>query len=484
MELVNYKLILLVRSLSPKEIEQFQKFISSPYFTKGRNYIPFLKEVIRLISESEDKNTGMKSPNPDTGKKFSDQTLRNRYSELYKLGEEFLVYNSLSKNRTKKEKILLKELIEKKLYIPFRIKYKEVLKHLSNDKFDNNKYRNISAISELNSRFLQEKNKIELVYSEFHKNSEIILCLNLINFFELGYEFAQQEFDGRKFAQNYILDFLKKINIEDTMKTFSKMNSIIYKITSMNYYLYRAFENEENEDYYFKSHKIFTELFAELKDSYKVKIFNYMINFSIRKQNKGIKKYQYELFKLYNEKLDQNLISDLKSNIYLFNFFRDYVHIGLSIKEYDWVENFISKYSNELPKEMREDETKLSYAKLDLAKRRFERSLSNLKNIKTTYYLLYIDSSMVKLCNYFELNKYEEAYLELDRLKHYLRNHKEIPKDHRYTYENFIKVYQKILKYQTNPERGEIGFLEKNVISLDMVSKRDWLIEKISELRN
>ena len=181
MELVNYKLILLVKSFSPKEIEQFEKFISSPFFTKGRNYIPYLKEVKRIISASKHKNTGIKSSDSDTGKKLSDQTLRNRYSELYKLGEEFLIYNSLSKNKTEKEKILLNELIEKKLYVPFSIKYREALKRLNNDKFDNNKYRNISVITELNSRFLLERNKIEKVYSEFYRYSEIILCFTIID---------------------------------------------------------------------------------------------------------------------------------------------------------------------------------------------------------------------------------------------------------------------------------------------------------------
>ncbi len=484
MELVNYKLILLVKSFSSKEIEQFQKFISSPYFTKGRNYIPFLKEVLKLITFSDDKKNSKKYPGAGAGKKLSGQTLRNRYSELYKLGEEFLIYNSLSGNRAEKEKILLNELINKKLYVPFSIRYREALNHLNNDKFDNEKFRIISLVSEINSRFLLEKNKIENVYREYHRNSEIILCLNLINMFEMGYEFAQQEFDNRKFEPNYILEFLRNIDIEDIMKAFSKKDSIIFKVTSMNYYLYRAFENEEKEDYYFKSHKIFSGLFGELKDSYKVKIFNCMINFSIRKQNRGIKKFKYELFSLYKEKLDQNLISDIKTNVYAFNYFRDYVHIGISIKEYEWVENFISKYSHELPGEMRDDETKLSYAKLDLAKRRFERSLSNLSDIKTTYYLLYADSSLIRLCNYYELKYFEEAFSEIDRLKHYLRNHKEIPIDYRHTTENFIKVYQKILKHQTEPESDWIGFIEKELISSEMIAKRDWLMEKTEELRN
>jgi hypothetical protein len=268
------------------------------------------------------------------------------------------------------------------------------------------------------------------------------------------------------------------------MNAFGKSGIVIFKVTAMNYYLFKAFENENEVAHYTKAHKIFKELFGELKDSYKVKIFNHLINFCIRKLNLGFKEYRNDLFELYNEKLDQNLISDLKSTVYLFNYFREYVYIGISLKKYAWVENFISKYSHELPDEMREDETGLSYAKLDLAKGKFERSLKNLLNIKPTYYLLYIDSSLIRLCNHYELKNYEEAFLELDRLKHYLRNHKEIPKVHLTTNGNFVRIYQKLLRYITDPEKNEIGYFEKDVRTMEMVAKKDWLLEKISELVN
>ncbi|MBK8554162.1 MAG: hypothetical protein IPL53_25195 [Ignavibacteria bacterium] len=484
MKIINSKLIDLIRSFSAGELRQFKIFISSPIFAKGRNYMPFLEYVLKVITDKDKSQRKEKSAKASADIKLSNQTLRNRYSELYKLGEEFLIFNGLNENKIEKDKILLRKLLEKKLYTSYSIKHKDTVKHLVHEKYDNNKIRNLSQIAEMNSFFLHDKNKIEFLYNEYYKNSELVLCSNLLILFESGLEFAQQEFDNRKYDPNFVFDFLRNLKIDDLMKSFRKSDTVFFKVTSMNYFLYKAFENESNESYYFESHKIFAELFADLKDNFKIRFFIFLINFCIRKQNKGNVKFRHELFKLYNEKLNQNLISDLKNNNYVFNNFRDYVHIGLSIKEFQWVENFIEKYSKELPEEIREDETTLSHAKLYFAKRKFEKSLLRLQNIRTIYYLLYIDSSSLRLCNYYELKKYEEAFLELDRLKHYIRNHNEIPKVHKITIENFIRTYMKLLRIQTDPAKEELGFLGKEVKSLKMISKREWLLEKIGEINN
>ena len=204
----------------------------------------------------------------------------------------------------------------------------------------------------------------------------------------------------------------------------------------------------------------------------------------MRKQNKGSKKFQQELFDLYNEKLSQGLYSDLQNPIYVLNNFRDYVYIGLALKKYKWVEDFISKYSKELPAEFRDDEVNLSYAKLYIAYRHFEKSLSNLKEIRTVNYLLYLDSSVFKLCCYYELGKLEEAFLEIDKIRHYLRNHKEIPDVHKEPGLHFVRIYQKLLKANSMPEKTEAGYLEKEVMRIMSISRKDWLVEKIAELND
>ncbi len=485
---INYKLINLLNSLSYKEVKEFKKFVSSPFYTKGRNYLPLLNLLIEHHSMENGENVNLYIHDIYSklypGKKFSNQTLKNRFSELYKLGEEFLVYLGLEQNKAEKNKILLKMFIEKKLYNPFESAYKKLLNHLNTEMFDNKKIHNLTLMFELNSHFLKERNKMGTLYDLYFENSNISLCYYLISLFEFGFEFSLQEYDDLSYDSNYVKDILKTLDIEDMMNSFCESDSLLFKITAMNFYLYRAFENTEREEYYFKSHLLFGELLHNMKDSYKIHIFNYMIYFCIKKQNEGNKKFQFELFNLYQEKLSQGLFSDLREKVYMLNSYRDYIYVGIAIREFKWVENFIKKYSKELPEKFREDEVKLSQAKLFFATCSYDKSILNLENIKTVNYLQYTDSSMLKLCCHYELGDYEDAFRELDKLKHYLRNHKEIPDIHKVTITNFTNAFQKLIRIFTQPEKKEIIFLEKEITETKIVAKREWLMEKISQMSN
>lgn len=299
----------------------------------------------------------------------------------------------------------------------------------------------------------------------------------------MGYEFIQEELDSRFYRPNYISEYLKDLNLEKFIADFRDSDILMFRITAMNYHLYKSYIDDKNEKDYFTSHKILSDNFELLSDKYKTKIFTIMINYCIRKLNTGNTKFRNELFKLYKQKLSQNLVDDLKNKSYTFNHFRDIVFIGISLKDYDWLENFIEKYSKFLPVEIREDEIRISYAKLDFAKNKYEKSLSNLKKIKASHYLLYIDTSLFKLYNFYELKEFEEAYLEIDKLKHYFRNNKSIPKTLFPHNMNFIKVYKNLIKFQTNPDISDIGYIENDLNKMKLVSNKSWLMKKINELK-
>lgn len=485
MTIVNNKLVNLLKSLSDTEIKEFRKFISSPYYTKGRNYLPFLAELLKYSSKGyENINTHDLFNKIYPGRKFSKQTLKNRFSELYKLSEDFLVHLGIDKNEDSRNNILLKMFLEKKLYGPFENHYNKTKKRLSEEKFDKIKIQNLSLLTELNSDFLKVRNKLELLYSQYYENSQINLCYYLINLFEYGVEYSLQEDENRKYESNILVDILKNLDVEDLMENFSRSDSHTFKVTSMYYYLYKAYENSEIEENYFISKRLYGEISSGLKYNFKNQILNNLVYFCIRKQNSGVKKFQHELFNLYNEKLNQGLYSDLREMIYLLNGFRDYVYIGIAVKEYKWVDNFIKKYSKELPMKFKEDEVNLSYAKLFFANSFYEKSLSTLNGIKTSNYLQYTDSSILKLCSFYELDKYEEAFLELDKLKHYLRNHKEIPEIHHCNISNFIVCYQKLIKIHTQPDKKEIVFLENEIRKNRFMSKKEWMSDKIGNIVN
>lgn len=482
---INFKLVNLLNSFSANEIKEFKKFISSGLYASGRNYLPLLNYLLKNKLKNTYRINSEEIPiKLNSGKKFSAQTLKNRFSELYKLGEEFLIYLSLKNNKIEKDKLLLEMLIKKKLLAPFENKFNKIRQNIEKEKYYDKKFETILSLNEKKITFLEEKRRENDIYDLYHDNAQIRLCIYLISLFEIGFEYALQEYSDREYENNYLMDFLRMLNVDELILSFSESKNVIYEITAMNYYLFKAFENSDMEEYYFQSHKIFTHLSEHLSEEYRTYKFNQMIHYSIKKQNDGIKKFQFELFKLYNEKLNQGLYSDLQNKIYLSNNFRDYVYIGIAIKKFKWVEDFLKKYSDKLPVEFREDEVKLSYAKLDITNKNYEKSLLKLDNIKADNYLLYLDSSVLKLVSYYELGLFEEAYLELDKLKHYLKNHKEIPKIHFHVNNNFIQIYQKLLKCITNSRQIDIGYLRKELIQDIQVTRSEWLMEKINEINN
>ena len=144
---INNKLISIIESLNSEEIKQLKKFISSPFFTNGRNYNPFLNEVIKFSANPGKKNNYKYIKKSEITGNLNDQTLRNRYSELYKLCEEFLIYKSNKKKFSDRNKILMAELLERKLYSSFKYNHIETIKQLNKEKFSIEKYKNTSFIT-------------------------------------------------------------------------------------------------------------------------------------------------------------------------------------------------------------------------------------------------------------------------------------------------------------------------------------------------
>lgn len=478
MKNINKKLVQILESFSAKELSEFRKFISSPFFTKGRNYIPFLNESLKAISKKQFKPETIISKKNN---KLSDQTIRNRYWELYKLAEDFIIFKDLSENTVERNKILLRNLTGKKLYSSFNLRLKETLKLLDKEKFSIKKYQDVSYFSLLNLEYLQDNNNAGHYFRESFKISKNDFSYDLLNFFEIGIEIIVNLRHKFKLDADYIQDFLKELKINKVMNRFENSDSVNEKVTVMFYYLYKAFENQDEEKFYFRSRKIFKETYHKLSDSFKISTLHHMINYCINKRNEGVFSFNYELFRLFNEKLDQDLTPELKFGHNLFNHFRSYVHVGISIKKYNWVEDFILKHSDSLPSEIRESEVKLTYAKLNFAKNKFEESLSYLDTVRTKQYQQYTDTSQLKLCAFFELRKYEDAFLEIDKLLHYMRKHNEIPENF-YTYTmNFLKYYKLILKFRIKSGKSISGFQLKEIKSCSKISKKEWLLEKAEE---
>lgn len=480
MEFIKHKIIDLLKIFSKQDLKNFRKLISSPLYTNGRNYVQLLDTLVKTgESESSKINARVLYASLYPGKTYSSQTLKNRLSELFNLGEEFIVYRKLHDDNVEKDKIILGEYLNNNLYKLFEQKYKKTRKNVESGKNNDNKYRNISFLNGINLSLLNKRKTIHKRNLQYYERSIYSFCIFLIQMFQEGVEFKILEYGNMKIKSNVVEEIIDQLQIEETIKKFMVSETTVQLTVCLYYYMYKSFQNPADTDNYYTSRKIFKKLINTLTDEYKDEIYSSMISFCIIKQNEGIRKFQYELFKLYNEKLKQGLFSELKKDNYPVNRFRDYVFIGIELKKYKWTENFIKKYSKELPENSRDDEMNLSYAKLYFAERQFEKAIQHLNKIQGLNYLHYTDASVLKLCCYYEFNRIDDAMYELDKFRHYLKNHREIPEIHIVPNVNFIKVYQKLVNNKAKRKEIDLGFLKKEIVGLKFISKGEWLLEKI-----
>jgi len=487
MKITENKLISLFDSFSDKDIKEFRKVISSVYFNRGRKYTSLFR-VLMNYRKSGFKGITLSKIYSKLypGKAFNIQTLDNRFSELYKLAEEYLINKTLKEDTFEKNRILLKAYHNLKTGRHFNSQYRKSKNYLNSFPESDTKFLNNITLERLNIANSREHKIPENLFRKYFEHSEIMAVLFLKNLFLFGIEFIQQEQTHRKYEFNISLELLDRFNIDDVfLKKLDKTGLNIFKIPAMLFYFYDIFKNPENEFNYFKGRKLFNELKNNgnsLEEDDITEYYKLMTSYCILRHNQGQNKFGPELFDLYGEILQGGFYLDRKG-VFPAKTFRNYVLTGIILNKKKWTENFIKKYSVYLPEESSEDEIKISYSKLFFSYGKYERSLKYLKGFKGLNYLHYSDSTILKLCNYYEMESYEEAISEIDKFRHYLRNHKGIPDIHGTYYKNYLKIYTYLLKIRTSADKINTGELQILFKKNKPVSKESWLGKKISELK-
>ncbi|MBK6505540.1 MAG: hypothetical protein IPG02_07700 [Ignavibacteria bacterium] len=115
----NTKLVQTLKTFTKDEMKLFEKFVASPYFNNGRNYLPFLKELQNHYPDFEDLKGKLTSEyvyqKLYPGKKFNKQVMWNQVSQLEKLAREFLLQTSLKSNKSERFVMMFNELSKRNL---------------------------------------------------------------------------------------------------------------------------------------------------------------------------------------------------------------------------------------------------------------------------------------------------------------------------------------------------------------------------------
>jgi hypothetical protein len=127
----------------------------------------------------------------------------------------------------------------------------------------------------------------------------------------------------------------------------------------------------------------------------------------------------------------------------------------------------------------------MAYARLYFFKGKYRDAIEMLTRGKSSNYLFILDASRLKLRVFYEISDFDEAFLEIDRLKHYMRNNiKRIARSVRHYNEEFLDYYNMLLKLKLNPDKNEFSYVKQKISESKTLVTKDWFTEKILEMKN
>ena len=475
----NSKIIEYLKKLSKVELSRFILFANSPYNNQH-------KDVIALVDALAEAYPDFKAE-PVTREKLFQKVFKNEPYDYMRLAhvanytvrvfEAFLIAEQLNEHKSRAELLLVQALQQRDLSIEAERKLKKL----------EQKQKNIRRID---IEYLYSKLQI---YSEkdklFVKKQKREQDFNI----QLKSDFLDKYYIVQKLKTS--CDMLVRQNIFNTTFNTGFLKEILIYLDQnrilledeplINTYLeaYKMLHIDKGEAHFYSLLKLIQKYQDVISREDLITLYDFVQNFCIRMINSGNSVFLHEIFKIYKVLLKQELV--LEDQYLPAPVFKNMTTVGLRLKEYDWVENFINSYSNHLQKDIRNDVTKYNLASLYYSKKDYDNALIHLRDIDFTdvYYALGARSMLLKI--YFEMKEGDLLDSAVQSFKIYLKRNKLVSGYQYNVHYNLLKYTKKVFHLQHN-----IGYSSKakeklEKIKLDIqqtqeITNKDWLMAQLA----
>lgn len=485
------KIIEFLRKLSKEELKEFEKFTSSPYFSRGRDLQPVLKTLKQFHPEFEnDKLTDefvFRKLFP--GKKFGDEksySLMKTYtSDLYKLGKEFLIYLEFSNDQNRKNYYLLNQLRKKKLYKEFEKEYKnsiqiqEAAETGAPEDFLDKYFLNLAFVE-----FAVDNGRYKEAFNSIFLMADYLSFAALIRGFRLTeIKTVAKNLAGIKPGFIPAEFMIESLDEEKFIEGIKKHDTKYYPLIEISYIIHKMTKEPDKINYYFELKKLFFKHLKLLGQSEKYMLFGILGSYCIGKTEENDRsEFREELFSIYSSCIELGVYKWRKEDDFQLGLFRNIVVTAASDGEIEWLENFIEKYSGELNENYRENMIAYSLANLYSTKGEFEKALGYLVKVKYDLALFKIDIKNLYFRIYYELNYTEQCFSVLDSMKHYVSTTKDLNDVFTKRIINFVKYAAELLKLQSSGNKKNKDMLLHKVENEKHIDSRRWLLSKIKIL--
>ncbi len=458
------KVIVVLKSLTPDEIRQLDKFVRSPVHNQHDDVIRFFQYVRKHLGSGERalrKETVFEQLFP--GEAFNMQQLHYIGSYLLKVVEEFLAWQEWRKDESAHQISLLRSLHQHKLEALFEKHFEkaQALRKQELRQDTNNLYH--AYMLEL-ERFNQDRlqtSKQEFRLQEMSDSLDAFFvaeklrnaCILLSN-----QTISKSSYDTGLLA--HVLTFL------ETHELLKKPLVAIY------YHAYRTLEEHKNDE----SFQALKKLLSTYRNSLNVNelhdIYIFAINYCIRQLNSGEQGFMQEVFDIYQMGLESNAF--VQNGIMTPRTYSNIIMSGLKLHKFGWVEGFINSHKAALPEKQREGFFNYNLARLYYEKKNFKQAMPLLLQMEYEDALLASLGKVLLAKMQFEQQEIESLASLLQSFKTYVLR-KKLPGNYQEGTLNFIHFLAKLCQKPTGPNEQ----LRADMVETKIVVEKEWLLAQL-----
>jgi hypothetical protein len=482
------KFIDVLRTFKPEELKKFRLFVISPFHNKNRNAVKLFDLIRKFYPEFSspllEKEKLFKKLYP--GKKYSDIVMRILLSDLLKLSEEFLAYNSFISSGFNEDKFLLGELQNRKLDTLFTKHLRELEEKLGKEGIIDSGY--------FYDKFQMESAKVNFLISRDRQNesgqsllkqSEYLLDFFLFNSLNIIQELnEQEEVLNEKFKPNLARDFFGKLDLKEFMKLYRSSEHKYSRIIEISYLMYQVSAESGGYEVYDKLFSLVKENVEKFTDTEQFNLVLGLESCCLAEIQTGGALSHERLMEVYEFMLSSGVLSTEGRSMIQANLYRNIFYTAVVLKRYEWAEEFAEKYKEKLLPEQQEDMLNYTKALLNFERENYEAALQYISKVNYRFFVFKYEAKVLMLKLYYELKAYEQALSLIDSFTHFLMKNRKVPEFYKESFMTFLKYVKALIKLTHSPgKEKEIETeitLSKAEGEIQLINKR-WIMKKIEE---
>lgn len=471
-------LIEAFKTFTPKEMKEFGEFVNSPYFNKNKNvkklFDAIKKYYPELDSDKLDKEKIFEKIYP--GEKYKDSTMRLLMFYLYEVVEKFFAHNSMANKEIVFKEYVVRELLNRSLFKDFEKTSRQVLTRLEEGStVDADYYMNKFIFEHEYLTYLCTVQNEQ--YDKFMNKETIEKVFNNLTYYYLIRVF-------KFYSIVLTTQTLYNTNVETHLfeNIMGSYDASLFKdvpLVNIYYNAVMCLLKPDEEKYFYSLKKLVFENTSNIEGEDLTDLYINLENYCTRKTRVGHFNFYKENFEILKRELELKL--------YITNghmsplFYKSTVVVGMELKEFDWMKEFMEKYRNELDKQHRDAVYHYCLAYVAENEGNYESGLENLSKVKTDELYLKIDIKLLQSKLFFMLNWQVPLSSLLETFKRTLINNKLMPEKRKVLYLKFIKYLNKMNNLRDNPDEIKIAEIRDEIIRDDFFVQKNWIIKRIDD---